>query len=88
MLSANVLFAVSCPLVTTFPAYAQQAPSGAKLTPDAFARTWTAAWNSHDVDRILSFYTEDAFYEDVPSVVNGWDKPLHGHQMREEENDT
>jgi nuclear transport factor 2 (NTF2) superfamily protein len=88
MLSTNVLFAVSCLLVTTFPAYAEQAPSGAKLTPDAFARTWTAAWNSRDVDRILSLYTEDAFYEDVPSVVNGWDKPLHGHQIREEENDT
>jgi steroid delta-isomerase-like uncharacterized protein len=39
------------------------------------------AWNSHDVDRILSFYTEDAFYEDVPNVENGWDVPLRGQSM-------
>ena len=81
MLTVNVRLALLCLLITTFPTYAQQAPSAATLNPDAFARKWTAAWNSHDVDRILSLYTEDALYEDVPSVVNGWDKPLHGHQM-------
>ena len=26
---------------------------------------YLAAWNSHDVDKILSFYTEDCIYEDV-----------------------
>jgi steroid delta-isomerase-like uncharacterized protein len=54
------------------------------MSSDAFARDWTEAWNSHDVDRILSFYSGDAYFEDVPSVVNGWDVPLRGHQaMRE-----
>ena len=31
-----------------------------KLIEDCFA-----AWNSHDVDKILSFYTDDYIYEDV-----------------------
>jgi steroid delta-isomerase-like uncharacterized protein len=48
---------------------------------DAFARDWIQAWDSHDVDRILAFYTDDAFYEDVPNVVNGWDVPLRGQEM-------
>ncbi len=26
---------------------------------DEFAREWIAAWNSHDLDRILSHYAED-----------------------------
>jgi steroid delta-isomerase-like uncharacterized protein len=39
------------------------------------------AWNSHDIDRILTYYTEDAFYEDVPTVENGWGVPSRGHQM-------
>jgi ketosteroid isomerase-like protein len=29
----------------------------------------------------LTYYTDDAVYEDVPSVENGWDVPLRGHQM-------
>ena len=47
----------------------------------AFAREWMEAWDSRDVDRILTFYTEDAFYEDVPNVENGWSVPLQGRQM-------
>jgi steroid delta-isomerase-like uncharacterized protein len=39
------------------------------------------AWNSRDIDQILTYYTEDAFYEDVPTVVNEWDVPSRGHQM-------
>jgi steroid delta-isomerase-like uncharacterized protein len=61
--------------------YSQEQQSRTILTPDSFVRGWLDAWNSHNVDRILSYYTEDAFYEDVPSVENGWDVPLHGHQM-------
>ena len=60
---------------------AQEARPNASLSPEAFAREWTEAWDSQDVDRILTHYTEDAFYEDVPSVENGWDEPLRGHQM-------
>lgn len=26
---------------------------------------YTAAWNSHDIERILSFFTDDVVYEDV-----------------------
>jgi len=26
---------------------------------ESFAREWTAAWNSHDLDRIMSHYSED-----------------------------
>ena len=32
------------------------------ITPDwaqAFAREWIESWNSHDLDRILSHYTDD-----------------------------
>ena len=49
--------------------------------PSDLGRAWLEAWDSHDVDRILTFYTTDAFYEDVPSVVNGWDTPLRGQDM-------
>lgn len=27
--------------------------------PDTFAQQWTAAWNSHDLDRILAHYRPD-----------------------------
>lgn len=34
-----------------------------KETAEAFAREWIGAWNSHDLDRILSHYEEDlTFY--------------------------
>jgi steroid delta-isomerase-like uncharacterized protein len=51
------------------------------VSPDAFATEWIEAWDSHDVDRILTFYTDDAFYEDVPNVENGWAEPMRGHEM-------
>ena len=34
----------------------------------AFARDWVAAWNSHDLDRILSHYAEDVEFRS-PFVV-------------------
>lgn len=67
-----------------YQARAQEPQSTTALTADAFAKAWTEAWNSHDVDRILTYYTDDAFFEDVPSVENGWDVPLRGHQMMRE----
>jgi steroid delta-isomerase-like uncharacterized protein len=39
------------------------------------------AWDSHEVDRISTHYTDDAFYEDVPNVENGWAAPMRGRQM-------
>jgi steroid delta-isomerase-like uncharacterized protein len=36
-----------------------------------------AAWNSHDVDKILTFFTDDCIYEDVAlGVVNHGKKEL------------
>jgi steroid delta-isomerase-like uncharacterized protein len=32
---------------------------------DAIAQKWTAAWNSHDPEKLLSAFTSDVFYEDV-----------------------
>jgi steroid delta-isomerase-like uncharacterized protein len=33
---------------------------------DHVAGDWVAAWNSHDVERIVPIFTEDVLYEDVP----------------------
>lgn len=81
MPAAKLHLAVSCLLVIMLLACAQERRSSATSTADAFAREWTEAWNSRDVDRILTYYTDDAFYEDVPTVENGWGVPLRGHQM-------
>lgn len=32
---------------------------------DRIATAWIAAWNSHDVERIVPVFTEDVLYEDV-----------------------
>ena len=74
-------FALLCLLVIMLPACTQQQLSSTKLTPHTFAREWLEAWNSQNIDRILTFYTADAFYEDVPSVEYGWGVPSRGHQM-------
>jgi steroid delta-isomerase-like uncharacterized protein len=40
-------------------------------------KDYMAAWNSHDVDKILSFFTDDCVYEDVATgVVNHGKKEL------------
>jgi hypothetical protein len=36
---------------------------------EAFAREWVAAWNSHDLDAILSHYAEDVVFRS-PFVVS------------------
>lgn len=81
MAAANVHFALLCLLMIMLPASAQEPGSSTTWTPDAFARQWLEAWNSHDIDRILTYYIEDAFYEDVSNVENGWAVPMRGHQM-------
>jgi steroid delta-isomerase-like uncharacterized protein len=81
MPAARVRSAFLCLLVILLPACAQEERSGPTSSPEVFARQWIEAWNSHDVDRILTFYTDDAFYEDVPTVENGWGVPSRGHQM-------
>jgi steroid delta-isomerase-like uncharacterized protein len=39
-----------------------------------FARRWTDAWNSHEVDQLLALMTEDVEYRD-----DAWPKPMRGH---------
>jgi ketosteroid isomerase-like protein len=39
-----------------------------------FAEEWEAAWNSHDVDRILAHYTEDVVFQS-PYVVHRFQEP-------------
>lgn len=81
MRRATLPFTLLCVLVTAIQARAQEQRSGSRQDPELFAREWLGAWNSHDVDRILTFYTGDAVYEDVPTVTNGWGVPQRGHEM-------
>jgi steroid delta-isomerase-like uncharacterized protein len=44
-----------------------------------FVGRWLDAWNSHDVDRLLAFFTEDIELRD-----DSWPKTMHGHgEVRE-----
>jgi len=38
------------------------------------AQLWAAAWNAHDLDRIMSFYSDDVVFE-VSTAVTRWQKP-------------
>jgi SnoaL-like domain len=38
------------------------------------AQHWAAAWNAHDLDRILSFYADDVVFE-VSTAGTRWQKP-------------
>jgi ketosteroid isomerase-like protein len=40
----------------------------------AFAEDWIASWNVHDIDRILSHYTDD-FEMSSPLIVERFDLP-------------
>ena len=43
----------------------------ARSNETRIASRWIAAWNSHDVERVLDVFTEDVVYEDVAfGVVN------------------
>ena len=35
---------------------------GSEAVPDAFVREWEAAWNAHDLDRILALYSDDVTF--------------------------
>jgi steroid delta-isomerase-like uncharacterized protein len=44
-----------------------------------FVREWLDAWNSHEVDRVLGFLTEDVEVRD-----DSWPRTMHGHaEVRE-----
>lgn len=80
MRAATMLLALFGFLATSIPIHAQKGPTSPRVDPDTFAREWLEAWNSRDVDRILTFYAEDAVYEDVAVVSNGWGEPWSGHE--------
>lgn len=44
------------------------------LLANEFARHWVDAWNSHDLDAILSHYTDD-FEMSSPVIVNTMNEP-------------
>jgi ketosteroid isomerase-like protein len=52
------------------------------MTPDphAFAASWVAAWNGHDVEAVLAHYAEDAVFSSplASRVVPGSDGVLRG----------
>lgn len=79
-------FALLTLLVITLPACAPRSRSAAPapVDPEAFNRELLDAWDAHDIDRILTFYTDDVVYEDVPTVENGWGPVLRGRQMLRE----
>ncbi|MBI4749307.1 MAG: nuclear transport factor 2 family protein [Acidobacteria bacterium] len=41
---------------------------------DTFARDWIDSWNQHDLDRILTHYTEDVEFFS-PKIVKIWGDP-------------
>ena len=49
---------------------------------EAFAEEWIAAWNSHDLERVLSHYSDD-FEMWSPLIASRWGEPsgvLHGKE--------
>jgi hypothetical protein len=40
----------------------------------ALASDWVDAWNQRDVDRVLTYYTDDVVF-DSPTVVTRWNIP-------------
>lgn len=81
MPAASTSFALSCLLLITLPACSPRPGPATAPAPDRFASGWIEAWNSRDVDRILTYYDDDAFYEDVPTVENGWGEATRGHAV-------
>lgn len=45
-----------------------------KESAQAFAQEWVEAWNSHDLDRVLSHYTDD-FEMTTPFIVSLMNEP-------------
>lgn len=47
---------------------------------DGFAKAWEAAWNSHDLDRILAHYSEDVMFRSQKAMQLVGQGELHGKQ--------
>ena len=39
------------------------------MIPPGFAKVWEAAWNSHDLDRILAHYRKDVVFRSAKAVA-------------------
>ena len=68
---------VSCPDLARV--RARRAGSASTWTVEAefaaeFVKEWEAAWNSHDLDRVLSHYSEDVVFQS-PYVVQRLGEP-------------
>lgn len=81
MLAGTFRFALSCLLAIVLAACSQEARPGPPWTPDDFARAWLDAFGSHDIDRLLTYYTDDALLEDVTIVESRGIAPARGHRM-------
>lgn len=44
---------------------AQEKKHVAATHSNPIAQSWIDAWNSHDADKLASYFTDDVFYEDV-----------------------
>ncbi|MEP5631133.1 MAG: nuclear transport factor 2 family protein [Tateyamaria sp.] len=44
----------------------------------AFAKAWEAAWNSHDLERILAHYSDDVIFRSHKAVQQVGNGELHG----------
>ena len=57
-------------------------PKPTAASADAFAREWVAAWNSQDLDRILSHYDEDVVFVSpfVTALLGGEDATVRGRE--------
>jgi ketosteroid isomerase-like protein len=50
---------------------------------DDFAREWEAAWNAHDLDRIMAHYTDDIVFRSRKAVEHMGTGEMHGQtQLR------
>jgi steroid delta-isomerase-like uncharacterized protein len=59
-----------------------QTPRDKDIQTEQMFREYLAAWNAHDLDKIVSFFTEDCVYENIPrgqtyrgkDELNAWAK--------------
>lgn len=57
------LFAVTCMFLATL---ALSPVARAQTNPPAIAQAWIDGWNSKDAEKLVSAFTADGIYEDVP----------------------
>ena len=61
-LSMKTLFVFA---VTVFLLFGNALAQSRRSTQDKIVENWVAAWNSHDVIRVVPLFTDDVLYEDV-----------------------